>query len=89
MNINVTSDRVEWQTGKYQFIMSFGSGTNYFTLNIPDVFFPAVSRTSLHILCGAIPVTMKLSPAKRCNQYTILSLKDDHAKQDVTPEDSE
>lgn len=26
MNTNVTSDRVEWQTGKYQFIMSFGLG---------------------------------------------------------------
>lgn len=26
MNINVTSDRVEWQSGKYQFIMSFGLG---------------------------------------------------------------
>lgn len=39
MNINVTSDWVEWWTGKYQFLMSFVFVTNYFILDIFDVFF--------------------------------------------------
>lgn len=73
MNINVTSDRAEWQTGKYQFIMSSGLGqTLYCLCNRPGD--------------DEVIFTKHCNQYTILPQRT---LKDDHTEQDVTAEDSE
>lgn len=73
----------------------FSIETNYFSLNIAMIwcfcfllFFVSIpmGRTRLNMSDNEVVFT------KHCNQYTILprqTLKDDHTKQDVTPEDFE
>lgn len=92
MNINVTSKNRAADRG-ISILYCFCVGTNYFTLNIFELFFcvcvfffpdlPSVSHLHIHHHCDNVIIV-----AKTCNQYTVLpqTLKDDPAEQNVSPE---
>lgn len=88
MNINVTSDWVEWQTGKYQFIMSFVLGQTISLWTYLMCFSPYEHDSSAYSLWNH-PGENEVIFNKHCNQYTILAmtLKDDHTERDVTLRD--
>lgn len=74
MNINVTSDRVDRQTGKYQFIMSVVLGEKSIAFSVPDVlvlFLSIYVDDLLALLLRNHLGDCQLILPEHCNQYTI------------------